>query len=134
VWIDDPDFDVNSHVLQMPCRASGDEPALLETALSVIMTPLPRWAPLWSLVLITELAEGVAAVVVVLHHALAGGLGGLNVLAALVDPGATAEACIRRALHPARWCNRRVPIDRWRLSGWIVLNSQQRHMVQTSTT
>jgi diacylglycerol O-acyltransferase / wax synthase len=67
VWIDDPDFDVNRHVLQMPCRAPGDEPALLETALCVITTPLPRWAPLWSLVLITELAAGAAAVVVLLH-------------------------------------------------------------------
>jgi diacylglycerol O-acyltransferase / wax synthase len=96
VWIDDPDFDVNRHVREMPCRAPGDEPALLETALRVIMTPLPRWAPLWSLVLITELAEGAAAVVVVLHHTLADGLGGLNVLAALVDPGATSDVLFPR--------------------------------------
>jgi diacylglycerol O-acyltransferase / wax synthase len=104
VWIDDPDFDVNRHVLQMPCRASGDEPALLETALSVIMTPLPRWAPLWSLVLITELAEGAAAVVVVLHHALADGLGGLNLLAALVDPGATSDVLFPRPTPTRRSC------------------------------
>ena len=71
-----------------PCRADPrDERALFDTALSVIMEPLPRKAPLWSVVLITELADGRAAVVVVLHHVLADGLGGLNVLAALVDPG-----------------------------------------------
>jgi diacylglycerol O-acyltransferase len=90
VWVDDPDFHINRHVWAVPCRAPGDERALLEEALSVIMAPLPRWAPLWSIALITELADDAAAVVVVLHHVLADGLGGLNVLAALVDPGAPA--------------------------------------------
>ena len=51
------------------------------------MDPLPKDAPLWLIVLITDLADGAAAVVVVLHHVIADGLGGLNVLAALLDPG-----------------------------------------------
>jgi diacylglycerol O-acyltransferase / wax synthase len=88
VWVDDPDFHINRHVRAVPCRAPGDEGALVEEALSVIMAPLPRWAPLWSIALVTELADDAAAVVIVLHHVLADGLGGLNVLAALVDPGA----------------------------------------------
>jgi diacylglycerol O-acyltransferase / wax synthase len=87
VWVDDPDFQIDHHVRTLPCLAPGDERALLDTALSVITEPLPRQAPLWSVVLITGLADGSAAVVVVLHHVLADGLGGLNVLAALVDPG-----------------------------------------------
>jgi diacylglycerol O-acyltransferase len=48
---------------------------------------LPKDHPLWSIVLITDLADGAVAVVVVLHHVIADGVGGLNVLAALVDPG-----------------------------------------------
>ena len=76
VWVDDPDFDIDRHVREVPCRAPGDERALLDTALSVIMEPLPRTAPLWSMFLITGLAGGAAAVVVVLHHVLADGLGG----------------------------------------------------------
>ena len=87
LWVDDPDFRIERHVRAVSCRPPGDEPALLDTALSVIMHPLPRTAPLWSVVLITELAEGVTAVVVVMHHVLADGLGGVNVLATLVDPG-----------------------------------------------
>jgi hypothetical protein len=51
------------------------------------MTPLRKDAPLWSIVLITDLADGGAALVVVLHHVIADGLGGLSVLAALLDPG-----------------------------------------------
>jgi diacylglycerol O-acyltransferase / wax synthase len=92
VWVDDPDFHIDHHVRAVPCRAPGNERELLDTALSVIMEPLPREAPLWSMILITDLADGAAAVVVVLHHVLADGLGGLNVLAALVDPGAPPAA------------------------------------------
>jgi hypothetical protein len=87
VWVDDGDFHIDHHVQAVSCRSPGDQRALLETALSVIMTPLPREAPLWSVALIPDLADGGAAVVVVLHHVLADGLGGLNVLAALLDPG-----------------------------------------------
>jgi diacylglycerol O-acyltransferase len=87
VWVDDGDFNIDHHVQAVSCRAPGDQRALLETALAVIMTPLPREAPLWSVALIRDLADGGAAVAVVLHHVLADGLGGLNVLAALLDPG-----------------------------------------------
>jgi len=101
VWVDDPDFDIDRHIREVPCRAPGDERALLDTALSVVMEPLPRHAPLWSMVLITELADGAAAVVVVLHHVLADGLGGVNVLATLVDPGAPAAAVPFPRARPA---------------------------------
>jgi diacylglycerol O-acyltransferase / wax synthase len=87
VWVDDGDFNIDHHVRAVSCRAPGDQRGLLETALSVVMTPLPREAPLWSVALISDLVDGEAAVMVVLHHVLADGLGGLNVLAALVDPG-----------------------------------------------
>jgi WS/DGAT/MGAT family acyltransferase len=102
VWVDDADFSINRHVRAVSCRAPGDEPALYDSALSVIMDPLPRDAPLWSIVLITELADGAAAVVVVLHHVLADGLGGLNVLAALLDPGAPPAAVSFPRASPTR--------------------------------
>jgi diacylglycerol O-acyltransferase / wax synthase len=91
-WVDDLEFRIDRQVRALPCRAPGDDRALFDTALSVIMEPLSRQAPLWSVVLITGLADGSAAVVVVLHHVLADGLGGLNVLAALVDPGSPPAA------------------------------------------
>jgi diacylglycerol O-acyltransferase / wax synthase len=46
IWVDDPGFDIRRHVRAVACREPGDEPALLDTALSVIMPPLPRFAPL----------------------------------------------------------------------------------------
>lgn len=87
VWVDDPGFDVRRHVREVRCPAPGDEQALLGAALTIVATRLPASAPLWSVVLVTGLAEGGQALVVVLHHVLADGVGGLAVLAGLVDPG-----------------------------------------------
>jgi diacylglycerol O-acyltransferase / wax synthase len=86
IWVDDTGFDIRDHVRVVECRAPGDERALLDTALDVAMTPLDRDAPLWSAAYVTGLAGGGPALVLVLHHALADGIGGLAVLAALVDP------------------------------------------------
>lgn len=85
IWVDDPLFDLSRHVRAVSCPAPGDEGVLLETALTVVETPLPRSAPLWSVVFVTDLADGRTAMVVVLHHVLADGVGGLAVLASLVD-------------------------------------------------
>lgn len=90
IWVDDPGFDVGRHVHAVECRWPGDDDGLLETALSAVMRPLPRTAPLWSATLVTGLPAGRAALVVVLHHVLADGVGGLAVLAHLVDPGVPA--------------------------------------------
>lgn len=88
IWADDPDFDIRNHVRELPCRAPGDEDALLETALPEIVAPLPRDRPLWAVRLVTGIEHGRAALVVVLHHTVADGVAGLAVLASLVDEGA----------------------------------------------
>ncbi|MEV6874568.1 wax ester/triacylglycerol synthase domain-containing protein [Amycolatopsis sp. NPDC051128] len=87
IWVDDSGFDVRRHVRAAVCASPGDRQALLDTALSLVSTPLPRNAPLWSSVFVTGLADGEAALVVVLNHVLADGVGGLAVLAHLVDEG-----------------------------------------------
>ena len=87
IWVDDPAFDIRNHVRARACPPPGDEQAWLDAALAVVTRPLPRTAPLWSAELLTDLADGRAALVLVLHHVLADGVGGLTVLANLVDPG-----------------------------------------------
>src|SRR5512139_194651 len=42
IWVDEPAFDIRAHVRAVACRAPGDEDALLATALSIVMIPLPR--------------------------------------------------------------------------------------------
>lgn len=87
IWVDDEDFDVENQVRVVRCAEPGDERALLDTAYALVATPLPRNGPRWSAVFVTGLADGAVALVVVLHHVLADGVGGLAILAGLADPG-----------------------------------------------
>src|SRR4249920_4243427 len=84
-WADDPAFDLWHHVRQLPCPPPGDERALLEVAAAVTGAPLPRSRPLWSAAFVTGLAGGGTGLVIVMNHVLADGIGGLAVLARLVD-------------------------------------------------
>jgi Wax ester synthase-like Acyl-CoA acyltransferase domain len=85
VWVDDPEFDVARHVHEVACSPPGDEGALLRAAAGVVTVPLPPGQPLWSATIVTGLAGDACAVIVVFHHVLADGMGGLAVLASLVD-------------------------------------------------
>ena len=84
-WADDPAFDLRHHVRQRPCPPPGDQRALLEVAAAVTGEPLPRSRPLWSATFVTGLADGGTGLVIVMNHVLADGIGGLAVLARLVD-------------------------------------------------
>ena len=84
-WADDPAFDLRHHVRQLPCPPPGDQRALLEVAAAVTGEPLPRSRPLWSATFVTGLADGSTGLVIVMNHVLADGIGGLAVLAKLVD-------------------------------------------------
>lgn len=90
VWADDPGFDPWRHVHVQPCPEPGDETALLGLAAAVLTRRLPPSTPRWAAVVVPDLARGGPVVVLVLHHVLVDGLGGLAILARLVD-GAGAE-------------------------------------------
>lgn len=85
VWIDDPAFDIARQTSVVPCPPPGDEGSLLTVAAAAVTTPLPRDRPLWQITIVTDVADGAAALIVVFHHVLADGIGGLAVLAHLVD-------------------------------------------------
>ncbi len=85
VWVDDPEFDVTRHVHDVGCPQPGDQEALLRVAAGVVTDPLPPGRPLWSVTLVTGFAGDADALIVVFHHVVADGMGGLAVLANLVD-------------------------------------------------
>jgi diacylglycerol O-acyltransferase / wax synthase len=87
-WADDQAFDLRHHVRQRPCPAPGDQRALLDVAAQVAGEPLPRSRPLWSATFVTGLAGDRTGLVIVMNHVLADGIGGLAVLARLVDENA----------------------------------------------
>jgi len=85
VWVDDADFRAERHVEHVVCPPPGDEAALLDVAARLVTRPLALDRPLWSAAVVTGLALGRVALVVVIQHALADGIGGLAVLGVLVD-------------------------------------------------
>ncbi|MFZ1287757.1 MAG: wax ester/triacylglycerol synthase domain-containing protein, partial [Candidatus Phosphoribacter sp.] len=112
VWVDDPQFDLGRHLDVREPR----QPATVDTALAdaaeVITTPLPRDRPLWRARLLTGLAGDGAALILVVHHVLADGLGGLAVLAALADGGPPLAA--PAACGPGVPSRRMLAADAWR--------------------
>jgi diacylglycerol O-acyltransferase len=85
IWVDDAGFDVHRHLSRIRCRPPGDEDALMAAALTVVAERLPADRPRWRAAVVDGLADGGTALVVVLQHVLADGIGGLAVLRALAD-------------------------------------------------
>jgi WS/DGAT/MGAT family acyltransferase len=101
VWVDDASFDVGRHVSRITLRPPGDERALLETAMTVVCRRLADDRPLWSVTLVDGLTDGAVALVVVLHHVVADGVGGLAVLADLCDAAGQVAAASRPRPRPS---------------------------------
>jgi WS/DGAT/MGAT family acyltransferase len=94
VWVDDPSFSLDRHfdVLERP------DDGLFAVAASLLCRPLDAGRPLWRAALVTG-RDG-DALIVVLHHVVADGLGGLAVLAALADEWRGADPGRRFPLRP----------------------------------
>ena len=86
VWREDSGFDAADHVTRRRCDDPGDLDSVLDLAEEVLTEPFPTSRPPWRAVVVTGPHDETAhAVVVVLHHVLADGVGGLSLLAGLVD-------------------------------------------------
>lgn len=119
LWVDDDRFDLANH-LAVDAPEASDQDELLRTAVDVICRPMDRTRPLWRAELV-QLHDDRSAVVVAFHHVLSDGIGGLAVLASLVDatagpppadpefprPGPTGRDLVRHAtrarLEPLRY-------------------------------
>ena len=93
IWIDDPTFDVVNHVNEIVCPPPGDRRELLGVVADLVSRRLSPERPLWSATLVTGLDENAVALVLIFHHVLADGMGGLAVLANLVDGAPAPAAC-----------------------------------------
>jgi WS/DGAT/MGAT family acyltransferase len=99
-WIDDPDFRIERHVRQVTMPPGpGDDDALLRFAEPLMAPLLERDHPLWRLWFVTGLPDARVALLFVVHHALADGLGSMRLARALLLESAPADerAPARRA-------------------------------------
>jgi WS/DGAT/MGAT family acyltransferase len=85
VWVDDPDFDIDEHVLRRSCPSPGGEGELDALVGRVMATELPPDRPLWELSVVEGLADSRTALILKLHHALADGVSGAATFAGLFD-------------------------------------------------
>lgn len=120
VWVDDAGFAIDRHIVERRCPGPGDRAALLKVAAAVATRPLLRHRPLWSITLVTEPGGNCSALILVIHHVLADGVGGLAALALLVDGTPTAPEIPFPAAPPTRWeLFADVTASRWDfLRGW----------------
>jgi WS/DGAT/MGAT family acyltransferase len=88
-WVDDAEFLLDRHIIEREWPAPGDRQQMLDVAAVLICQRLDTHRPAWLACLVTDPIAERTALVLVLQHVLADGLGGLALLAALADPGLT---------------------------------------------
>jgi WS/DGAT/MGAT family acyltransferase len=105
-WEDDPTFDLDYHVRVHALAAGGDMAALWHEVAPAYETPFDRSRPLWEARIYQGLNPGGrAALFFKLHHAVADGVGGNAIFAAMTDAerDIAGEAPPRRLNGAGRW-------------------------------
>ena len=109
-WEDDPTFDLDYHLRRYaqaePEPGEDDVDALFRTVGPIYERPFDRTRPLWELIEIDR-SDGRSAIFFRLHHAMADGVGGNAILAALTDADRDGEPLAPVAHKvPGRWPER----------------------------
>ncbi len=90
-WVEDPDFNLESHVHHMGLPAPGGWAELRRLVEHILSIPLDMRRPLWSFTFVEGLdgidllPKGSFALIHKLHHAAVDGMGGSDLLSALFD-------------------------------------------------
>ncbi|MEV6562086.1 wax ester/triacylglycerol synthase domain-containing protein [Nocardia sp. NPDC051756] len=85
IWVDDPEFSIDRHLAVLVRSKPVAEQELFLLATDLLCVPLARDRPLWRAVLVH--APGRCSLIVIVHHVLTDGVGGLVALSALTDEG-----------------------------------------------
>jgi diacylglycerol O-acyltransferase / wax synthase len=105
-WVVDPDFNLDFHVRRLHVSEPGTLRQVFDLAEVMLQSPLDISRPLWTVTLVEGLAGGKAATLMHLSHAVADGLGIVEMFAEIYDlerdppPRATPEQPIPQDLSP----------------------------------
>jgi WS/DGAT/MGAT family acyltransferase len=102
-WVEDPNFNLHSHLQRVALPDPGGQTELQEMVSNLMSTPLDMSKPLWQFQYI-ENYRGGSAVVARIHHCIADGVALVRVLLGLTDDSPTG------APHARRTRRRRRPI------------------------
>jgi WS/DGAT/MGAT family acyltransferase len=96
VWVDEPDVDLDRHVLRSTL------PRLEDVARLALSVPLQRDRPLWELWIADSLADGQIGVVAKAHHCMVDGIAATQLATLLVDAEPDTLATPPDGWEPAR--------------------------------
>jgi diacylglycerol O-acyltransferase len=104
VWVDVPDVDVASHVHRVHCPAPGGMRELAHEVAAFAGRQLDRSRPLWECLVVEDMADHKAAVVLKVHHCAVDGVAAARILGCLFDllPEGRSEAELLGARAEAR--------------------------------
>ncbi len=107
LWVDDPGFRIENHVLLARLPTPGGEAAALEFAEGMMSSLMDRTRPLWELWFLDGYGQGKVGVFLKLHHVFADGPAVLNIISLLFDlePG-------HAEVVPVHWSASPAPSDR----------------------
>jgi len=101
-WQDDPDFDVYNHVIPVSLAAPGDVAELEELAGHILSELLDRNKPLWDIHVVDGLKDGRGALIWRVHHSLADGVSGSELMKIMMDPTAEGRVFKRKPRQRGR--------------------------------
>lgn len=84
-WVVDPDFNLDYHVRRMRVPEPGGMREVLDLAELSLQSPLDISRPLWTATLVEGLADGRAAALMHISHAVADGVGGAEMFGQIYD-------------------------------------------------
>ncbi|OFJ52075.1 wax ester/triacylglycerol synthase family O-acyltransferase [Mycolicibacterium grossiae] len=84
-WVVDPDFNLDFHVRRVRVPEPGTLREVLDLAEVALQSPMDISRPLWSATLVEGMADGRAATILHLSHAVTDGVGGVEMFASIYD-------------------------------------------------
>jgi WS/DGAT/MGAT family acyltransferase len=84
-WVVDPDFNLDFHVRRLRAPEPGTLREVLDLAEVSLQSPLDISRPLWAATLVDGLADGKAAVLMHLSHAVTDGMGSIEMFGQIYD-------------------------------------------------
>jgi diacylglycerol O-acyltransferase / wax synthase len=85
VWVDYPGFDIDQHLHRVAVPAPGGEQELQDLMGQLMSRPLDRDLPVWEDWVVDGLPDGRWAMVTKVHHSMADGISGTDLLSTVFD-------------------------------------------------
>jgi diacylglycerol O-acyltransferase len=98
IWEDDVHFDIRRHIIPLTLDPPGGEAELQALAGRILSQLLDRSRPLWDMHVVDGLRDGRGAIILRVHHALADGASGAELMKTIFDatPDASPSSSVPR--------------------------------------